>query len=76
MSFAFAERGPPGPLLRALILEEDALKAVHPHHDLPPDSDAAVVPRHQGCFADKTLSEETYKDLLARDTMMQPSTLK
>ena len=48
MSFAFAERGPPGPLLRALILEEDALKAVHPHHDLPPDSDAAVVPRHQG----------------------------
>lgn len=29
-----------------------------------------------GCFADKKISEETYIDLLARDTMLQPSTLK
>jgi hypothetical protein len=32
--------------------------------------------RPQKCFSRKEISEENYIDLLARDTMTQPTTLK
>jgi len=37
---------------------------------------AALMPRIQDCFAQKEISEEAYVDLLAGDTMTQPSTLR
>lgn len=45
-------------------------------HDQAAGDLIAANQRRADCFAQKEISEEAYVDLLARDTMSQPSTLK